>query len=51
METVNCIAEARRRASGSGPGAPAGWMAEVAGVLEEFSVGETFLLDAQDLRL
>ena len=26
-------------------------LAEVARVLEEFSVGETFLLDAQDLRL
>ena len=26
-------------------------LAEVAGVLEEFSVGETFLLDAQDVRL
>ena len=26
-------------------------LAGVAGVLEEFSVGETFLLDAQDLRL
>ncbi len=26
-------------------------LARVAGVLEEFSVGETFLLDARDLRL
>ena len=30
---------------------PGDLLAEVAGVLEEFSVGETFLLGAQDLRL
>ena len=47
QEETAAVAEFRALAGGR----PGVLLAEVAGVLEDFSVGETFRLDAEDLRL